>query len=63
MVNTLLKTLELCRGRMDVPSVFEILENEFVQKKFGLWQQDLSKLKLWMDQAMIRWGVDGKHHQ
>lgn len=55
--------LELLPGRFDLGSVRELLYAPAVQERFGLDGTDLALLSDWVDQACIRWGLDGPHRE
>ena len=55
--------LDVLPGRFDLGSVRELLYAPAVQERFGLDGSDLGLLSDWVDQACIRWGLDGPHRE
>jgi exodeoxyribonuclease V gamma subunit len=50
--------LELERERFSAPVVMDILETPSVMRKFGLEDEDIEKIKLWIKGLSIRWGIN-----
>lgn len=55
--------LEMLPGRFDFHSVRGLLQTPAVRERFGLGEGDLGLLSSWVDQARIRWGLDGGHRE
>lgn len=53
--------LDVLPGRFDPDSVRELLGAPAVRQRFGLDGSALVLLSKWVDQACIRWGLDGPH--
>ena len=58
IVDTFLRILELAESRFTASSVLEILESTAVQRRFELVDSDLEKIRRWIEQTGIRWGID-----
>jgi exodeoxyribonuclease V gamma subunit len=63
VVDTFLAILELSGSRFAVSSVLNILESAAVQQRFGLAEADLGTIRVWIDKAAIRWGIDATHRE
>ncbi len=63
LVSIFLSILALENSRFTVADVFNILESEIVQNRFELVTSDLEKIKLWINNVNIRWGMDGQNRQ
>lgn len=60
-VDTFFAILELARSRFGASSVLNILESPAVLRRFDLAETDLETIRVWLDQAAIRWGIDSTH--
>ncbi|KHD07909.1 hypothetical protein PN36_17355 [Candidatus Thiomargarita nelsonii] len=58
LIDTFFSILELSKRRFSVTDVLAVLEDEAVQRRFGLSEQDLDLIRLWIDKTGIRWGMD-----
>ncbi len=56
----LLQFLELAEGRWDADRVLELLENRSFMAKQGLKGEDLDQYRVWMRDAKVRGGWNGK---
>ena len=54
---------ELAGGRVTATEVLDLATAEPVRKRFGFTDDDVAQLGLWVEQAGIRWGVDGAHRR
>ena len=61
--DTLLKTLELLNGRLEVTAVFDLLENEEVSERWGISGPELEEIRGWIAELGVHWGVDGADHE
>ncbi|PIE25247.1 MAG: exodeoxyribonuclease V subunit gamma [Neptuniibacter caesariensis] len=52
------KLLTLNRSRLTVSDVLELLEVPAVMRRVGLDEAGFQKLRFWIDQVNIRWGMD-----
>jgi len=57
------KLLSLAKSRWDVATIFELFENPQFQGKHGFKPEDIAKIKRWIKDADIRWGVDPSHRR
>jgi exodeoxyribonuclease V gamma subunit len=60
LVNAFLSILDFPGSRFGVSQVLALLESPEVQKKFSLTEDDLERIKGWVRDTRIRWGVDGE---
>lgn len=62
---SLLAVLELASTRLTLADVLHLLENTAVQRRFGLFPNDVPVLRHLCQEAGIRWGLDGesRHEQ
>ncbi|HMK66122.1 MAG TPA: exodeoxyribonuclease V subunit gamma, partial [Thermodesulfobacteriota bacterium] len=60
LVNAFLSILDFPGSRFGVSQVLALLEFSEVQKKFSLTEEDLERIKGWVGDTRIRWGVDGE---
>jgi len=58
LIDTFFSILELSKCRFSVSEVLAVLEDEAVQRRFGLNEQDLDLIRHWIDKTGIRWGMD-----
>lgn len=50
-------------GRLRVSDLRALIAREPVRLRFGLDEEDLERIAEWIDEAQIRWGLDGDHRQ
>ncbi len=53
------RVLEVVAGRFDVGAVGDLLRVPAVRERFGLGAEELELFSIWVDQACVRWGLDG----
>ncbi|WP_157267599.1 exodeoxyribonuclease V subunit gamma [Azohydromonas aeria] len=58
----LLAALALAGSRFNAAAVFELLQQPPVARRFGLDAAALERIRAWMDDAAIRWGLDAGRH-
>ena len=63
VIDTFLSILELAGSRFGASSLLNILESRAVLGRFNLVQADLETIRVWMDKAGIRWGIDAAHRK
>jgi exodeoxyribonuclease V gamma subunit len=56
-----LQLLELTESRFEVSAVLDYLSFDCIQEAFDIGENELSKLRHWIVDAGIRWGIDGHH--
>jgi len=60
LARTFLSILQLPRLRFAAPEVLDILESEPVRMKLGLAEGDLGRIRQWVVDSGIRWGIDAE---
>ncbi|HWC22889.1 MAG TPA: exodeoxyribonuclease V subunit gamma [Flexivirga sp.] len=50
-------------GRLRVSDLRALIARQPVRRRFGLDEEDLERIAEWIDEAQIRWGLDGDHRQ
>ena len=63
IIDTFLTILELTGSRFGASSLLNILESPAVQARFSLVHPDLETIRVWIDKAGIRWGIDSAHRE
>jgi exodeoxyribonuclease V gamma subunit len=63
IIDTFLTILEIGGSRFGASSLLNILESPAVQRRFQLTQSDLETIRVWIEKAAIRWGIDGAHRE
>jgi len=58
VVETFLKILTLPQSRLGSTTVLSLLETPAVRIKFGLAENDLDRIRSWIENTGIRWGKD-----
>ncbi|MDR0717318.1 MAG: exodeoxyribonuclease V subunit gamma [Azoarcus sp.] len=53
--------LTLAAGRAPASRVFDLLQQPLVAAHFGLGEAGLEQVRIWMESAGIRWGLDAEH--
>lgn len=60
-VQAFLDLLALFKGRCTAPEVMALLETDPLLARFALQRTDLPKIRQWVDEVRIRWGIDHQH--
>lgn len=60
-IDAFLGVLALTRGRFGATEVMDLLMLEPVRTRFGLSASQVEQLRVWVANAMIRWGIDTEH--
>lgn len=55
------RILSLATGRMTAGDVLDLIGTEAVRRRFGIDEDDLDTVAAWVEQAGVRWGLDGEH--
>lgn len=63
LTDAFLAVLDLPAQRYEASLVLDLLEREPVRRRFGISGEDMRKVRLWVMDANIRWGRDGKDRQ
>lgn len=53
--------LDALRSRMAASDVLDLLSIEPVRERFMIGGEDMDRLRTWVAEAGIRWGIDGEH--
>jgi exodeoxyribonuclease V gamma subunit len=53
--------LRLAAGRVTVPEVLDLASSPVVRRRFGFDDDDVARLRNWVADARICWGLDGPH--
>lgn len=60
VIDGFLSILDLKKNRFRVSQVISLLECPGVKERFGISESDVGKIKGWVKDARIRWGLDGE---
>ncbi|MBU2261061.1 MAG: exodeoxyribonuclease V subunit gamma, partial [Proteobacteria bacterium] len=60
VILTFMAIMDLHSSRFRATRILSILDAAPVQKRFGLDGTDVEKIRRWISQAGIRWGIDGQ---
>jgi exodeoxyribonuclease V gamma subunit len=63
LIDVFFRFLQMAPGRMSASEVLELLACEAIQENFGIAPEDLPRIRLWVEKAGIRWGIDELHRQ
>jgi len=55
------RLLDLAGSRLGAPDVLDLLETAPVRSRFGLSEEDLERVAVWIRESGIRWGLDAAH--
>src|SRR5690606_38239415 len=61
-VAAFLLALTTVTGRMTASQVLDLLQMDPVCARFGIEALGLERIREWVEQSGIRWGVDARHH-
>lgn len=50
--------LDVCSGRFEASEVLSLLESPAILARFNLSQSDFERIRLWVDESGIRWGLN-----
>jgi len=59
VIDTFLRILEVLPGRFGASEILALLESSAVQRRFGIAEPE--KIRRWIEQCAIRWGIDSAH--
>ncbi|MCC6135434.1 MAG: exodeoxyribonuclease V subunit gamma [Candidatus Contendobacter sp.] len=60
LVEVFFELLDLGGGRFDAVQVLSLLEPAAVRRRFGLSEDDLGRVRRWVRDTGIRWGIDAE---
>ncbi|MBW2107326.1 MAG: exodeoxyribonuclease V subunit gamma [Deltaproteobacteria bacterium] len=63
VVEAFLSLLELCGTRFKASEVMAVLESAPVRARFSLSEPDLEKIRTWIAETRIRWGIDAENRK
>lgn len=63
ILSAIARLLELADGRMTASELLDLADRPPVRRRFGLDDDDLSRLEGWVRDAEIRWGLDAEHRE
>lgn len=63
VLTAFMELIELAESRFETPSVLALLERHAVKKKFDMAPDDLERIRRWVQDAGIRWGIDAEFRQ
>lgn len=63
LVRTFLGLLEIPQSRMEAPRILALLEEEALQRRFGMTRNDLETIHRWVRTTRIRWGVNRDYRE
>lgn len=61
IIDTFFRILETFPGRFTASEVLAILESDSVQRCFQIVPAEMERIRMWIDQCAIRWGIDAEH--
>jgi exodeoxyribonuclease V gamma subunit len=61
LIAAFMALLELPDSRFGVADIMDYLQLDSVQKRFNVTQADIDQMMVWLEQAHIHWGLNGKH--
>jgi len=60
VASSFLKILELYGSRLESGGMFDLLSSSPVRRRFDLDDEELERVRGWIEELMIRWGMDEK---
>lgn len=63
LIEVFFRFLRMAPGRMSASEVLELLACEAIQQNYSITPEDLPKIRLWVEKAGIRWGIDELHRE
>src|SRR5256714_2174906 len=61
IIDTFFRILEILPGRFATSEVLAILESSPVQRCFQIAPAEVETIRIWIDDCVIRWGIDAQH--
>jgi exodeoxyribonuclease V gamma subunit len=61
IIDIFLQILDLWGSRFKATEIMDILEAPAVYEKFDLAEDDVNKIRRWVKDTRIRWGIDAQH--
>ncbi|MGB0662412.1 MAG: exodeoxyribonuclease V subunit gamma [Pontibacterium sp.] len=63
VLNSVMSFMQLGKSRLEVTDVLELLEVPAILTKLGLDEQSFKRIRHWVTDAHIRWGLSGEQRQ
>jgi exodeoxyribonuclease V gamma subunit len=63
LIDVFFRFLQMVPGRMPVSEILELLACEAVQQHYAITPEELPRIRLWVEKAGIRWGIDELHRE
>ncbi len=61
IISTFLELLDIFDSQFTAPEVLALLESEAIRHRFNILEQDLARIRTWIQQTGICWGLDKDH--
>ncbi|EIJ43052.1 exodeoxyribonuclease V, gamma subunit [Beggiatoa alba B18LD] len=61
LVDSFLAIIELQHSRFTSSDVLRLLETPAIQRRFQLTEEDIDRIRDWIEKTGIRWGIDGQN--
>jgi exodeoxyribonuclease V gamma subunit len=61
LLGVVARLLELVEERLTASQVLDLVDRAPVRRRFGLNDEDVTRLEEWTTAAGVRWGLDGEH--
>ncbi len=61
LVDGFVSFLQLATGRLAVTAILDFFETAAVRRRFGVTEDELEQIRLWIQEATIRWGRNADH--
>jgi exodeoxyribonuclease V gamma subunit len=63
LLKGLLGVLDITQWRFTREEVEVLLHNRLIRRRFAISEADLEQIPQWLDDAAVRWGIDGDHRE
>ena len=63
LLKGLLGVLDISQWRFTREEVEVLLHNRLIRRRFAISDADLEQVHQWLDDAAVRWGIDGDHRE
>ncbi|HMI93398.1 MAG TPA: exodeoxyribonuclease V subunit gamma, partial [Polyangiales bacterium] len=61
VIAALFALFETLRGRMAAGAVLDLLGLDCIRERFGIAVEELGRVREWVEESGVRWGVDAEH--
>jgi len=55
------RLIDVLRGRLGAAEVFDLLRIDVIRRNFALPEEDLERVRDWIEESGVRWGIDAAH--